>query len=94
MKRNVRAHILVSGVVQGVGFRYFTSRLADQYGLTGWVRNTPDGKVEIEAEGDEELIKAFIKEIRIGPTSGHVTSIDVKWKEYTGSYKNFRVRFS
>ena len=93
MSENVNAHILVSGLVQGIGFRYFTSQLADQYGLTGWVRNTPDGKVEIEVEGDRGLVTAFMKEIRIGPSSSHVTAIDVQWKEYTGEYKDFRVRF-
>ena len=92
MKKNVNAHILVSGVVQGVGFRYFTSRLADQHGLTGWVRNTPAGKVEIVVEGDKGLITSFIKEVQVGPTSGHVTTIDVQWKEYTGTHKDFRVR--
>lgn len=93
MSEKVNAHMLVSGSVQGVGFRYFASRLANRYGLTGWVRNTVDGKVEIEVEGDKGLVAAFIKEVQIGPTSGHVTGIDVRKKNVTDEYKEFRVRF-
>ena len=88
-----RAYILVSGVVQGVGFRAFTSRLAEQYGLTGWVRNTPGGEVEIEVEGERGLITGFLSELHVGPSSGHVTGIDVKWKDSREFYTDFRVIF-
>ena len=93
MSENVHAHIIVFGVVQMVGFRYFTSRLADDYGLTGWVRNIPHGKVEIEVEGQRSLVTDFIKEIRLGPPSAHVTDVDVRWGDYEGRYTDFRVRF-
>lgn len=76
-----------------VGFRYFTVRLANDYGLTGWVRNTPDGNVEIEVEGDKGLVVEFIREVQIGPPSAKVTALDVQWEEHTGKYKDFRVRF-
>ena len=89
---NVKAHVVVIGLVQEVGFRYFTARLAEQHGLNGWVRNTPDSKVEIEVEGDRGLVESFIKEVNIGPTSGHVAGMDVTWNTYTGGYEDFRVR--
>jgi len=93
MAEYTQAHIIVSGIVQGVGFRYFTSRLAKRYGLTGWVRNTPEGKVEIEAEGEKGMIAGFLKDVHIGPSSSHVTTLDVQWKDYSGSYTDFLVKF-
>ena len=93
MPDTVNAHIRVSGVVQMVGFRHLTAQLADEYGLTGWVRNTPGGKVEIEVEGDAGLIAAFMKQVRIGPPPARVTALDVQWGEYSGKYTDFRVRF-
>jgi acylphosphatase len=93
MSEEVSARVIVSGVVQRVGFRYFTLCLAHEYGLTGWIRNTPQGNVEIEVEGDQGLITQFSNEIRIGPRSARVTSIDVQWGTYTGEYNDFRVRF-
>jgi len=86
------AKIIVDGLVQGVGFRYFTLRVAEQYGLTGWVRNRLRGDVEIYAEGDKSVLETFITEIRRGPRFGHVDAIDVEWKEATGAYRNFSVR--
>jgi acylphosphatase len=92
MTENVRAHLTVAGVVQMVGFRSFTLRVAREYGLTGWVRNMPDGRVEIEAEGDKSLLGDFVKEIRIGPPPSRVTALDVQWGPYTGAYTAFDVR--
>ncbi len=88
-----RAHVLVSGLVQGVGYRFFTVRKAEEYGLTGWVRNLPNGKVEVVVEGDKELIEEFLKELRVGPPAARVTGMDVKWKEYKGEFQTFDVRF-
>ncbi|MFN3599677.1 MAG: acylphosphatase, partial [Aquificaceae bacterium] len=59
----VALRVYVSGVVQGVGFRAFTKRVADSYGLSGWVRNLSNGRVEIFVQGDEEVIWAFLKEV-------------------------------
>lgn len=89
----VNAHLFVSGIVQGVNFRYFTYLLAKAYGLKGFVRNLFDGRVEIEVEGDERLIRDFIKEIGIGPRAAVITGVDVEWNEYTGRYEDFSVRF-
>jgi len=74
-----RAHARVTGVVQGVGFRWFTLRLAQRYGLTGWVRNRPDGSVELEAEGERGMVEAFLAEVRVGPRFGNVSSLSVEW---------------
>ena len=61
---NVRKHIFFSGRVQGVGFRYSAIYLARPLGLTGWVENLWDGRVEMEVQGDEESIAQFLKELR------------------------------
>lgn len=88
-----RAHVLVSGLVQGVGYRFFTVRKAEEYGLTGWVRNLPNGKVEVVVEGDKGIIEEFLKELEVGPPAAHVIGLDVKWEDYKGEFKTFDVRF-
>ena len=64
-----RAHVIVSGMVQGVGFRYYALREAERAGVSGWVRNRRDGTVEIEAQGEEEALEAFLAAVRPGPFS-------------------------
>ena len=91
MKANVT--ILASGVVQGVGFRFFVDRKAREYGLCGWVRNLPRGEVEIEVEGKKGMIEDFIKEIKIGPRMASVAGIVVRWNESLKDYKDFRIKF-
>ncbi|OGG43640.1 MAG: hypothetical protein A3F84_21405 [Candidatus Handelsmanbacteria bacterium RIFCSPLOWO2_12_FULL_64_10] len=86
-------HILVDGVVQGVGFRFFTERMAGRYGLSGWVRNLPDGRVEIEVEGEEGVLNAFMRDVRRGPPHAHVTNVQVNPRPATGHYDGFEVRF-
>lgn len=66
---------LIRGRVQGVGFRYFTKRLADSARITGWVRNLPDGGVEVVAYGSEEKLESFEQNLRIGPPGARVESI-------------------
>ena len=83
--------INVSGVVQGVGFRWFVHRLACRYGLKGYVKNLPDGSVETQAEGEEGTLRAFFEDVRIGPSYARVTSVNVDWIEYSGKYKDFRI---
>jgi acylphosphatase len=73
-----RIHAIVSGVVQGVGFRFFTKYLAERFELNGWVRNRTDGTVELEAEGPEETISAFLRELQAGqPRAAHVSGIEI-----------------
>lgn len=88
-----RVYAVVDGIVQGVGFRFFVQDLAHRYGLSGYVRNRPDGKVELEAEGEEGILKEFLKEVRVGPRMAHVTGMEVVWKPYEGKYTGFRIRF-
>ena len=93
MQDLVTAKITITGVVQGVGYRYFAVRKANQYGLGGYVKNLRNGDVETEIEGDRGLINDFIKELRIGPASSHVTDIKIQWKEYQNKYKDFDLEF-
>jgi acylphosphatase len=87
-----KAEMLISGVVQGVGFRYFVYRIAQQLNLTGWVRNLPDGRVQAVAEGDRGPLEDLIKQLRVGPRFGTVTGVDVNWKEPTGKYRSFEIQ--
>lgn len=86
-------HILVDGVVQGVGFRYFTERTARRYGLSGWVRNLPDGRVEVEVEGEAGVLNAFLGDVRRGPPHARVTDVRVDRRSPTGQVEGFEVRF-
>ena len=72
----VARHFLVSGRVQGVGFRYFTQAAASREGLHGWVRNRPDGRVEINAEGDAEAMARFERALRHGPPGARVDEVE------------------
>jgi acylphosphatase len=88
-----RAEILVTGLVQGVLYRYNTERKADEFHLTGGVRNLGDGRVEGICEGAEEDINKLIEWCKRGPEGAVVERVDVTWKEYTGEFKYFRVLF-
>jgi acylphosphatase len=89
------AYIRVSGVVQGVGFRYFTQRMARDLGLSGWVRNRPDGDVDLEAMGEKGLIEELIRVLRVGPPSAHVSDVQIQWLEKNDhKYDGFHVAFS
>ena len=77
--RNViRLYIKVTGDVQGVGYRYFTQRIGEDLGLSGYVRNMPDGSVELEVEGEEDTIESFINQIYKGPRASKVLEIDTE----------------
>ena len=88
-----RVHIVVEGLVQGVGFRWFVHRRAEAIGVRGWVRNLYNGNVEIEAEADRSLLEEFIKEIKIGPRSAHVSNLRVDWRDGTApEFHRFEIR--
>ncbi|MCJ7577036.1 MAG: acylphosphatase [candidate division Zixibacteria bacterium] len=89
----VSAHLLISGMVQGVGYRWFVMRKANEYDLKGYVRNLYTDDVEVEVEGGKGLITEFIKDLRSGPRSAHVTDIKIQWGDYRGKYKNFDIKF-
>ena len=82
---------LVSGVVQGVGFRYFTCEVARALGLRGFVRNLPDGNVEAWAEGDINSVEHMRSQLERGPASSKVAGVSVEPVEPTGSYTDFRI---
>lgn len=88
----IGVHIIVKGLVQGVGFRFFVERHAVQLGLQGYVRNLYNGDVEIETEGDRSLVEEFIKEVTIGPRSAHIKDLKIEWTEYQNKFKGFEVR--
>ncbi|MEM3730228.1 MAG: acylphosphatase [Candidatus Bathyarchaeia archaeon] len=90
---NVRAHVFVSGRVQGVFFRSEVKYEAKLRGVRGWVRNLPDGRVEAVFEGDEEKVKELIDFCRRGPPGAKVTSVNVVWEGYTGEFKDFVIRY-
>jgi len=87
-----RLHIIYSGRVHGVGFRFMAERVAADLGLNGWVRNNRDASVEIVCEGPEEDLNEFIRRIE-GSFSGYIKDKDVDWSEATGEFKDFSVRF-
>ncbi len=85
-------NIRITGSVQGVGFRYTAKNMAVAYRIRGFVKNEYDGAVYIEAEGEEENLRQFIRWCRKGPVSGRVTDIYVEPGEYQG-FKSFSIRF-
>jgi len=84
--------LIVSGRVQGVAFRYYTRRQAKQLGLRGYVRNLPDGKVEIVAEGEAEAVDAMSAWARKGPPMARVSGVEVMEGDIGGGYVGFEVR--
>ncbi|WP_172840512.1 acylphosphatase [Virgibacillus phasianinus] len=85
--------ILVSGVVQGVGFRYATKQLAGEFNLKGWVKNNSDGTVQIQVDGDGKKVQKFIKAIKNNPTgSSHVSDIKVTEIETTETFHQFTIK--
>ena len=90
---DVSAKILVKGLVQGVGYRYYAQRIAARLGLKGYVKNLWDGDVEVVAEGDKAIIEELIDHLRIGPRSGRVTNVYIDWDSFSGEYKSFDITF-
>jgi acylphosphatase len=87
----VRVHVVVSGLVQGVGFRYFAYNKAKNLTLTGYVRNLYSGGVEIEAEGDRSLIEEFLKQVKVGPRAAHVADMKIEWIKCKEIHSGFEV---
>jgi len=83
---------LVGGRVQGVGFRYFTFEAAAREGLSGWVRNTPDRRVEIAVEGEAEAVERFERAVRHGPPAARVDAFEVEEQAAAGRHLGFDVR--
>ena len=86
-------HIRIHGKVQGVGYRFFATRVARRLGLKGSIQNLRDGTVEALVEGDKEKIDEWIEELKEGPRYAEVTQIDQETKDFTGRLGDFDVKF-
>jgi len=84
---------IVYGYVQGVFFRDFVTRRANELGVTGYVRNLPGGTVEVLAEGERKQLEKLIGYLRVGSPAARVEKVTTNWSEYTGSYYDFGIRY-
>lgn len=91
---NSRLHAIIEGRVQGVGFRAFTIRKANETGVNGWVRNLRDGSVEVMAEGRRTALDKLLSTLRRGPTSASVTDLKADWRNATGEFDGFNVKYT
>jgi acylphosphatase len=89
----VRAEIIVNGLVQGVGFRYFVMREAQKLGLKGFTKNLYTGEVLTVVEGERLVVEEMIKKLRVGPMHASVKSCKVDWQEPKDEFTEFEVRF-
>ena len=88
-----RIHVIVSGRVQGVFFRAYMEKTANSLNLKGWVRNLPDGRVEILCEGNNADVDAMLVWCRNGPPSANVTGTEISEEPYTGEFSGFSIRY-
>jgi len=88
-----RVQIVVYGEVHYVGFRFSTIEVARDLGLTGWVRNNPDGTVEIVAEGEKGKLENLVTWAKRGPMLAKVENVKVEWREASGEFENFDVEY-
>lgn len=89
----IALRVFVKGVVQGVGFRAYTKRIAESYGLSGFVKNLEDGRVEVFVQGDEEVVWAFLKDLWKGPRSAVVSSMEVIKEVVRHEESGFRIAY-
>jgi acylphosphatase len=89
----VRAHVFISGRVQGVFFRSWTESEAVERNVKGWVRNLPDGRVEAVFEGEKDDVDELIRLCHKGPPGARVAKVEVKLENYSGEFKDFRIRY-
>ena len=92
-KNKARVEIIVKGIVQGVGFRFFILRKASELNLTGFVENLFDGSVLIVAEGEKYLLEELIDFAKIGPRYADVSFCDFVFKKYKNEFNSFEVRY-
>ena len=90
---HVRVTVTVSGIVQGVNYRRFTQQQARQLGVTGWVRNLPDGRVEGCFEGEAAAVNALVDWCRTGPPAGRVDELAVRPAAYAGEFTDFTIKY-
>lgn len=90
---SIRAHVFVSGRVQGVNFRWYTQQKAQELGLTGLVRNLWDGRVEAIFEGDDKTVQRAVDWCHVGAPSAQVDHVEVSYGEPTGAFSRFRITY-
>lgn len=90
---HVRAHVYISGRVQGVFFRSSAEDKALELGVKGWLRNLRDGRVEAIFEGEKEKVEEMIRWCHKGPPYARVTNVEVEWEEYKGEFSSFGVAY-
>ena len=88
-----QAHVRYSGRVHGVGFRLTAEETAQHMGVTGWVKNLRDGRVEVVAEADEPKLQRFLDELRNGPMKNFITKVDVSWSPASETFDEFEIRY-
>ena len=93
MDGKTRVHLFISGLVQGVFFRLNTTQKAKEMGLTGWVCNLPDGRVEAVLEGEKEKVDKMIKWVKDGPCPAKVEKVEIKKEKYKGEFNNFEIKY-
>jgi len=94
MEKNLhRGEIIVSGLVQGVGYRYFVQRNAMKLGLNGFTKNLYTGEVLTVVEGEKFLIEDFYNKLKIGPPHAEVRYADIKWSEFKNEFTTFEIEY-
>ncbi len=93
LERPARVWLRIRGRVQGVGFRFSALDEAQRLGLTGWVRNTPTGDVEVTAEGETQHLQRFVTWCHAGPPGALVRNLEQQWLPHTGEFDSFRIAY-
>jgi acylphosphatase len=93
VQSTARLTAIVTGLVQGVNFRWFTQRRASELGLVGYVRNRSDGSVEFVAEGPREALERLLDAARVGPASAVVENVETRWSAPTGEFYRFEIGY-
>jgi len=88
-----RKHLIIRGIVQGVGFRIFAVECARKHNVAGFVRNLPTGDVEIVVEGGDKNVEDFVREVKYGPPSAIVEDVKIWEEPYKGTFKSFTIKF-
>jgi acylphosphatase len=88
-----RAHVFVTGRVQGVFFRLDIKQIAEHHDVKGWVRNLTDGRVEAVFEGEKEAVEMLVAFCKHGPSEAKVTNFELMWEPYTGTLSRFKVKY-
>ncbi|MBN2372482.1 acylphosphatase [bacterium] len=89
-----RAHLIISGIVQGVFFRSTSRSQALRLYLTGWIKNRADGRVETVIEGEDKAVANFIQWCHEGPPGAKVDNVDIMWEKYIGEFAAFSIKYS